>query len=197
MIVQLLLLTQLIACEDTKEEPPPPPPQAQAAPEEKKPEPPSQEQKAEATKTDGAAAEGTDPKVSTQTKLIATGEVKAAQSKLLLSNVKRQLKARAKKEGFSGVKDVKLTKQTCSGGSCTGIGQGTAFKTVVSYAAGNAVAVQQEDKSSKNAIIKEIKDNKYVVTYEDASEATVEKSALSVRKKEKAKEAPAAPKAAE
>ena len=187
MIVQLLLLTQLIACEDTKEEPPPPP-TAQAAPEEKKPEPPKKEEKSEEAKAEGAATDGTAPKVSTQTKLIATGEVKAAQSKLLLSNVKRQLKARAKKEGFSGVKDVKLTKQTCSGGSCTGIGQGTAFKTIVAYEAGNAVAVKQEDASMKNAIIKEIKDNKYVVTYEDASEATVEKAALSVRKKEKAEE---------
>ena len=189
MIVQLLLLTQLIACEDTKEEPPPPP-TAQAAPE-KKPEPPKKEEKVEEAKTEGAAGEGTAPKVSTQTKIIATGEVKAAQSKLLLSNVKRQLKARAKKEGFTGVKDVKLTKQTCSGGSCTGIGQGTAFKTIVSYEAGNAVAVKQDDESLKNAIIKEIKDDKYVVTYEDASEATVEKATLSVRKKEKADEKPA------
>ena len=45
--------------------------------------------------------------------------------------------------------------------------------------------IAQDDKSNKNAVIKEIKDGKYVVTYEDASEATVEKSALSVRKEEK------------
>ena len=185
MIVQLLLLTQLIACEDTTEQPPPPPAPAAVTP---KPEAPKAEVKKEETKPAEPAAaktEGTQPKVSTKTKLIATGEVKAAQSKLLVTNVKRQLKARAKKDGFDGVKDVKLTKQTCSGGSCTGIGQGTAYKTVVTYEAGNAVAVAQDDKSNKNAVIKEIKDGKYVVTYEDASEATVEKSALSVRKEEK------------
>jgi hypothetical protein len=182
MIVQLLLLTQLIACEDTKETPPPPPPAPVAAKkEEPKPEVKKEEPKPEEKPVEAVSMEGTKPKVDTKTKKITTGEIKAPQCKLLLSKIKPQLKARAKKEGFSDVKDIAIVKQT-AGTPCKGIGQGTAFKTTVTYVAGNAVAVKQEDKSKKNAIIKEVTDGKYVVTYEDKTEATVSKSALSIRK---------------
>ena len=95
---------------------------------------------------------------------------------------KRHLNGKASKLGYQGVKDIKITKQTCKDGACTAIGQGTAYKTTVTYATGNAVAVAQEDKSSKNAVLKEINGEEYVVTYEDGSEGTVAKSALSVQK---------------
>jgi type IV secretory pathway VirB10-like protein len=182
MIVQLLLLTQLIACEDTKETPPPPPPPpVDVKKEEPKPEVKKEEPTPEEKPVEAVSMEGTKPKVDTKTKKITTGELKAAQCKLLTSNAKRQLKARAKKEGFTDVKDVALIKTT-PGNPCKGIGQGTAYKTTVTYSAGNAVAVKQDDKSKKNAIIKEVTDGKYVVTYEDKTEETVEKSALSIRK---------------
>ena len=142
-----------------------------------------EEVKPEAKEAEKTAA--TQPKVSSKTKLIATGEVKAAQSKMLLGNIKRQLNGIAKKQGFDGVRDVKIAKQNCSGGTCTGIGQGTAFKTVITFEAGNAVAVTQDDKSQKNAVIKNVTDGKYVVTYEDNPEATVEKSKLSIQKANK------------
>jgi hypothetical protein len=198
MLVQILLIANLIACgeEDSKDIPPPPVEIEETKKAEQKPEVKTEDGK-DATadgkddaadgKDDAAdgkddAADGTAPEVKTESKKITSGEVAAAKSGDLMAKAKQRLSTRAQKEGFNGVKDIKLVKQECKEGKCTGLAQATAYKTIVTYKEGNAVAVAQEDKSNKNAVITKIEADKYTVKYDDASEATVEKSALSVRK---------------
>lgn len=186
MLVQILLIANLIACgeEEKKDIPTPPVKTEEAKKVDQKPEVKTEEVKEE-VKTDAkeeVAADGTAPEVKTESKKITSGEVAAAKSGDLMAKAKKRLSARAQKEGFSGVKDIKLVKQECKEGKCTGLAQATAYKTITTYKEGNAVAVAQEDKSKKNAVITKIEADKYTVKYEDASEATVEKSALSVRK---------------
>ena len=185
MLVQILLIANLIACgeEEKKDIPTPPVKTEEAKKVDQKPEVKTDAK--EEVKTDAkeeVAADGTAPEVKTESKKITSGEVAAAKSGDLMAKAKKRLSARAQKEGFSGVKDIKLVKQECKEGKCTGLAQATAYKTITTYKEGNAVAVAQEDKSKKNAVITKIEADKYTVKYEDASEATVEKSALSVRK---------------
>ena len=136
----------------------------------------------EEVKTEAAPSEGTKPTVKTEDKLMTTKEIEAPQSKLLADKVEKQLLADAKSKGFDGIKDFKLVKNECkAGGTCKGIGQATAYKTVVTYAVGNAVTVTQADKTTKNGLITAIENDKYTVSYDDNSNATVELSALSPR----------------
>jgi hypothetical protein len=198
MLVQILLIANLIACgeEDSKDIPPPPVETEENKKVEQKPEVTTEDGKEVAddgkevaddgkeVAADGkeVAADGTAPEVKTSSKKITSGEVAAAKSGDLMAKATKRLKIRAQKDGFSGVKNIKLVKQECKEGKCTGLAQATAYKTIVTYKVGNAVAVAQEDKSNKNAVITKIEADKYTVKYDDASEATVEKAALSVRK---------------
>lgn len=141
-----------------------------------------EEAEAETTSGDAANMEGTKPEVQVSEKLITTGEIKAAQAKQIKGKVEKALKAKASQSGFSDVQNIKMIKNECqAGGTCVGIGQGTAVKTTVTYSVGNAVAVKQDD-GSKDAIIKKIEDGKYTVQFADGSEAAVEESALGLRK---------------
>ena len=177
MLAQILLIANLIACgeEESKDIPTPPVETEETKAVEEKPEVKTEDVKE-------VAADGTAPEVKTESKKITSGEVAAAKSGDLMAKAKKRLSTRAQKEGFNGVKDIKLVKQECKEGKCTGLAQATAYKTIVTYKEGNAVAVAQEDKSNKNAVITKIEADKYTVKYDDASEATVVKSALSVRK---------------
>ena len=183
MLAQILLIANLIACgeEETKEIPTPPKKE-----EVKKEEPPKKEvKKEEAPKEEPkeeAKGGANAPEVKTETKQITSGAVTASKSGDLLPKAKRQLLTRAKKQGFDNVKDINLVKQECKDGKCTGLAQATAYKTVITYKEGNEVAVLQADKSKKNATISKVDGGKYTVKYDDGSEATVEKAALSVRK---------------
>ena len=188
------LIALMFACgdaEETKEIPAPPPKEVKEAPKaeapKKAPEAPTEEAApvADESGKDGAAqaAEGTKPEVKTSEKLMTTGEVKAPQSKLLPNKVERMLKGKAKKEGYQTIKNFKLIKNECkAGGVCTGIGQGTAVKTTITYSEGNGVAVKQEDGSAKDALITKIDGENYTVQYADGTEATVAKSAIGLRK---------------
>ena len=192
------LFTLFFACgdaEETKEIPQPPEKPAEVAkPEAKAPTPtksdaPAEEvAKPDASGKDGGAVTegtigGTKPEVKTAEKLMTTKEIQAPQSKLLTSKVERMLKAKAQKEGFQTIKNFKLIKNECkAGGVCTGIGQGTAVKTTILFVEGNGVAVVQEDKSTKDAIISKVDGNNFTVKYADGSEATVERGALSMKK---------------
>ena len=182
MLAQILLIANLIACgeEESKAIPTPPVETEETKTVEEKPEVKTEDVKTEDVKE--VAADGTAPEVKTESKKITSGEVAAAKSGDLMAKAKKRLSTRAQKEGFNGVKDIKLVKQECKEGKCTGLAQATAYKTIVTYKEGNAVAVAQEDKSNKNAVITKIEADKYTVKYDDASEATVVKSALSVRK---------------
>ncbi len=184
MLAQILLIANLIACgEEEKKEIPTPPAKVEATKkEEPKPEVKKEEPKKEEANAEEAAASGNAPEVKTETKQITSGKINASKSGDLIPKGKRQLLTRAKKEGFSGVKDIKLVKQECKEGKCTGLAQGMAYKTIITYKEGNEVAVAQADKSKKNAVIAKIDGDKYTVKYDDGSEATVAKSALSVRK---------------
>ena len=202
MLAQILLIANLIACgEEEKKEIPTPPAKTE---ETKKVEPKTEEVKTEEVKTEEVKTEevkteetkkeepkteeakgeatGNAPEVKTETKKITSGKVTASKSGDLLPKAKRQLLTRAKKDGFSGVKDINLVKQECKEGKCTGLAQATAYKTIITYKEGNEVAVAQADKSKKNAVISKIDGDNYSVKYDDGSEATVAKSALSVRK---------------
>ena len=128
-----------------------------------------------------APSEGTTPSTQPDNQLIATTEIKVAKSNLLADAVEKQLLADAKAKGFDGIKDFKLIKNECNASGCTGIGQANAYKTTVTYAVGNAVVVTQADKTKKNGLITAIENDKYTVSYDDNSNATVEKSALSPR----------------
>jgi len=194
------LIALMFACgdaEETKEIPAPPAKEVKEAPKAeapaKAPEDPATEAAPVADESgkdgeagaaaDNGSAEGTKPEVKTSEKLMTTGEVKAPQSKLLPNKVERMLKGKAKKEGYQTVKNFKLIKNECqAGGVCTGIGQGTAVKTTITYSEGNGVAVKQEDGSTKDAIITKIDGDNYTVTYADGTEATVAKSAVGLRK---------------
>ncbi len=125
---------------------------------------------------------GTKPTVKKEEKLISTKKVEAAQSKLLKGKVEKMLKSEAKKQGFDSVKGIKLAKQTCSGGTCSAIGQGTAVKTVITYAEGNGISVKQDEGEAKDAIITKIDGDKFSVKYADGTEATVTKDKLGLRK---------------
>ena len=183
MLAQILLIANLIACgEEEKKEIPTPPAKTEETKKEVKKEEPKKEAKTEEAKPEDAKASGSAPEVKTETKQITSGKINASKSGDLLPKGKRQLLTRAKKEGFTDVKDIKLVKQECKEGKCIGLAQGTAYKTVTTYKEGNEVAVAQEDKSKKNAVISKIDGDKYTVKYDDGSEATVAKSALSVRK---------------
>ncbi len=193
------LLALMFACGDAEEPqdiPTPPVKKVNEAPkQEPKAEAPKPEPKegaaavADASGKDGDAATddgtvgGTKPDVKTSEKLMTTGEVKAPQSKLLPAKVERMLKGKAKKEGYQTVKNFKLIKNECkAGGICTGIGQGTAVKTTVTYSEGNGVSVKQEDGSAKEAIISKIDGDNFTVKYADGTETTVAKSAVGLKK---------------
>lgn len=188
------LFALFFACgdaEETKEIPKPPEKPAEVAkPKAEKAPVPAEKAptKPEASGQDGQpAAEGsiggTKPEVKTAEKLMTTKEIKAPQSKLLASKVERLLKAKAKKAGYQRIKGFKLVKNECkAGGVCTGIGQATAVKTTIIFVEGNGVAVVQEDKSKKDAIISKIEGKQYTVKYADGTEATVKRSALSIKK---------------
>ena len=193
------LLALMFACgdaEETQDIPTPPVKEVKEAPkaapkaEAPKPEPKKEAAPvADASGKDGDAAAdagtvgGSKPEVKTSEKLMTTGEVKAPQSKLLPAKVERMLKGKAKKEGYQTVKNFKLIKNECkAGGICTGIGQGTAVKTTVTYSEGNGVSVKQEDGSAKEAIISKIDGDNFTVKYADGTEATVAKSAVGLKK---------------
>ena len=126
---------------------------------------------------------GTKPTVQNSEKLMTTKEVKAPQSKLLADKVEKQLRAKAKKEGYGTIKGFKLIKNECkAGGICTGIGQGTAVKTTITFVEGNGVSVKQEDGTAKDGIITKVEEGKFTVKYADDSEATVEKGSLGLKK---------------
>ena len=126
---------------------------------------------------------GTKPTVQNSEKLMTTKEVKAPQSKLLADKVEKQLRAKAKKEGYGTIKGFKLIKNECkAGGICTGIGQGTAVKTTITFVEGNSVSVKQEDGTAKDGIITKVEEGKFTVKYADDSEATVEKGSLGLKK---------------
>ena len=188
----------LFACgdaEETKEIPKPPASAAVAAekPAPKEPEAKPATKEGEGTPTPSADAAGQDgegteiggtkPTVKNSEKLMTTKEVKAPQAKQLASKVERQLRAKAKKAGYGTIKGFKLIKNECkAGGICTGIGQGTAVKTTITFVEGNGVSVKQEDDSSKDAIITKVEDDKFTVKYADGSEATVNKGSLGLKK---------------
>ncbi len=188
------LFALFFACgdaEETKEIPQPPEKPAEVAKPEAKKAPTPTEKVADTPDASGKdgqpAAEGsvggTKPEVKTAEKLMTTKEIQAPQSKLLASKVERMLKAKAQKEGYQSIKGFKLIKNECkAGGICTGIGQATAVKTTIIFVEGNGVAVVQEDKSTKDAIISKIDGNKFTVKYADGSEAIVERAALSMKK---------------
>lgn len=198
------LLTLMFACGDAEEPQSIPTPPAKEVTETPKPkaEAPKAEPNTEAPPVvdasgkDGGVAEGADaitaendtvggtkPEVKTSEKLMTTGEVKAPQSKLLPDKVERMLKGKAKKEGYQTIKNFKLIKNECqAGGVCTGIGQGTAVKTTVTYSEGNGVSVKQEDGSAKDAIISKIEGDNFTVKYADGTEATVAKSSVGLKK---------------
>ena len=184
------LLALMFACgdaEETQDIPTPPVKEVKEAP---KPEPKKEaapvadaNAKDETAATDNAPVGGSKPNVKTSEKLMTTGEVKAPQSKLLPAKVERMLKGKAKKEGYQTVKNFKLIKNECkAGGICTGIGQGTAVKTTVTYSEGNGVSVKQEDGSAKEAIISKIEGDNFTVKYADGTEATVAKSTVGLKK---------------
>lgn len=188
----------LFACgdaEETKEIPKPPASAAVAAekPAPKGPDAKPAVKEGEGTPTPSAeevgkdgqplTVGGTKPTVKNSEKLMTTKEVKAPQSKLLADKVEKQLRAKAKKEGYGTIKGFKLIKNECkAGGICTGIGQGTAVKTTITFVEGNGVSVKQEDDSSKDAIITKVEDDKFTVKYADGSEATVNKGSLRLKK---------------
>ena len=196
------LLALMFACGDAEETQTIPTPPAKEVKEAPKPEPKAEAPKpepkeeaavvADASGKDGDAAAatpeadtvgGTQPDVQTSEKLMTTGEVNAPQSKLLPNKVERMLKGKAKKEGYQTIKNFKLIKNECqAGGICTGIGQGTAVKTTVTYSEGNGVSVKQEDGSAKDAIVSKIDGDNFTVKYADGTEATVAKSAVGLKK---------------
>lgn len=183
------LLGLLLACGDSEEKqtiPAPPAKTEEVKPEEKVPAKPAEEAKTEEAKTEGDAAanmEGTKPEVKVSEKLITTGEIKAAQAKQIKGKVTKALNAKAKESGFSDVKNIKMIKNSCeAGGTCVGIGQGTAVNTIITYSVGNAVTVKLDDGTMKDAIIKSMDADKYTVQFADATESVVEQSALGLRK---------------
>jgi hypothetical protein len=180
-MLNVALISLFIACGDSEEQqtiptPPEKPVAAEPAPAEKVEEAPVANEEAEGNN-------GTKPEVTVSEKLITTGEVKAAQSKMIKGKVEKQLKAKAKKAGFDSIQNIKLVKNECqAGGTCVGIGQATAVKKSISYSTGNAVSVTQEDGSSKNGIIASINGEEYTVRYDDASEGVVGKKDLGLQK---------------
>ena len=197
------LLALMFACgdaEETQEIPAPPPKEVKEAPKAEAPK--AEAPKIESSKsapeavpaTDASGKDdiattqagdlgGTAPEVKTSEKLMTTKEVKAPQSKLLPDKVKRMLTGKAKKEGYQTIKDFKLIKNECqAGGICTGIGQATAVRTVVTYVEGNGVSVKQEDGSAKDAIITKIDGDNYTVRYADGTESTVAKTTVGLKK---------------
>ena len=197
-MLNIALISLFIACGDSEKQtiPAPPPPAPKAAP--AKPEAnkaaegtapvaaaagDANAEAGDANAEAGDAVDGTQPEVQVSEKLITTGEVKAAQSKMIKGKVEKQLKAKAMKAGFDSIKNVKLVKNECkAGGTCVGIGQATAFKSSVTYSVGNAVAVSQEDGSTKNGVISSINGDDYAVRYADDSEATVALKDLGLQK---------------
>ena len=183
------LLGLMLACGDSEEQqtiPAPPAKTEEVKLEEKAPVKPAEEAKPEEANTEGDAAvnmEGTKPEVKVSEKLITTGEVKSAQPKAMKGLVNKALKAKAKESGFSDVKNIKMIKNSCeAGGTCVGIGQGTAVNTTITYGVGNAVTVKLDDGTVKDAIIKSIDADKYTVQFADSTESVVEQSVLGLRK---------------
>ena len=187
-MLNVALISLFIACGDSEEQqtiptPPEKPVVAAPAPAEKAEEAPAKTADGDKGSEEAEGNNGTKPEVTVSEKLITTGEVKAAQSKMIKGKVEKQLKAKAKKAGFDSIQNIKLVKNECqAGGTCVGIGQATAVKKSISYSTGNAVAVKQEDGSSKNGIIASINGEEYTVRYDDSSEAVVGKKELGLQK---------------